>query len=151
MRPADPTPFVFFNEIGIIEHLSRTAAERILPPGLSLAGFAILNHFVRLGHAERTPVQLAGAMQVTKGAMTGTLKRLEAEGWVTISPDPRDGRGKLVRLAPAGRTVREAAVRALSPLFDRLLAEISEAELAAALPTLQKVRRLLDAARDADG
>ena len=148
MRPADPAAFVFFNEIGIIEHLSRTAAERVLHPGLSLAGFGVLNHFVRLGHEQRTPVQLAAAMQVTKGAMTGTLKRLAAEGWVSIAPDPKDGRSKFVRLTAAGREMRETAIGALGPLFQQVLAEIDVAELEAALPTLQKVRQILDAARN---
>lgn len=145
---ADPLPFVFFNEIAIIEHLSRTAGERVMPEGLSSAGFAVLNHMVRLGHAQRAPVQIAAALQVTKGAITGTLKRLETPGWITVEPDPWDGRGKLVRVTDAGRAVRLDAIRRLTPLFTDLFAEIDPAELAAILPTLQKLRRVLDAARD---
>lgn len=144
----DPTAFVFFNEIGIIEHLARTAAERVLPDGLSLAGFTVLNHMVRLGHEQRAPARIASAMQVTKGAMTGTLKRLEAGGWITVAPDPKDGRGKMVSLTPAGRAVREAAIASLSPLFADLLREVDLGEIEAVLPTLQAVRRVLDAARD---
>lgn len=146
--PRDPIAFVFFNEIGIIEHLARTAAERALPQGLSLAGFTVLNHMVRLGHERRAPAQIADAVQVTRGAMTGTLKRLEAAGWITLSPDPTDGRGKGVSLTEAGRAVRDAAIAGLAPLFGDMLRSVDEAELAAALPALQKVRRYLDAARD---
>lgn len=146
--PNDPTAFVFFNEVAIIEHLSRTAAERVLPEGLSLAGFTVLNHMVRLGHERRAPAQIANAVQVTKGAMTGTLKRLEAGGWVRIDPDPDDGRGKTVTLTPAGLAVREAAIANLGLLFGELLKAVDEAALATVLPTLQHVRRVLDAARD---
>ncbi|MBL8774109.1 MAG: MarR family transcriptional regulator [Phenylobacterium sp.] len=146
--PADPTAFVFFNEIGIIEHLARTAAERVMPPGLSMAGFTVLNHMIRMGHVRRAPSRIAGALQVTKAAVTGTLKRLEAEGWVVVEADPADGRGKAVSVTPAGRAVRDAAVASLEPLFRELFSEVDEAELAALLPTLQKVRRLLDEARD---
>lgn len=146
--PNDPTAFVFFNEVAIIEHLSRTAAERVLPEGLSLAGFTVLNHMVRLGHERRAPAQIASAVQVTKGAMTGTLKRLEAGGWVRVEPDPDDGRGKTVTVTPAGKAVREAAIANLGPLFGELLGEVDLEMLAAVLPTLQHVRRVLDAARD---
>jgi DNA-binding MarR family transcriptional regulator len=144
----DATAFGVFNEIAIIEHLSRTAAERVMPPGLSMAGFTVLNHMIRLRHERQAPAQIASAVQVTRGAMTGTLKRLEAEGWIEVSPDEADGRGKVVRVTPAGRAVREATLVALTPIFDPLLSQIEPAELVAILPTLQKMRRVLDAARD---
>lgn len=146
--PADPTLFVFFNEVGIIEHLSRTAAGRVLPPGLSMAGFSVLNHMVRLGHTRRPPARIADAMQVTRGAMTGTLRRLESEGWIVVEADPADGRAKAVSVTPAGRATRDAAIAALGPLFDSFLADADLAEIEAVLPTLQKVRKILDAARD---
>lgn len=144
----DPLAFVFFNEVGIIEHLARTAAERVMPAGLSMAGFTVLNHMIRLGHARRAPAQIASAVQVTKGAMTGTLKRLEAEGWVEVVPDPEDGRGKWVSVTPAGRAVRDAAVARLAPAFAALFQAVEPARIEAVLPTLQAVRRALDAARD---
>ena len=71
--PDDPIAFVFINEVAIIEHLTRTAAERALPAGLSLAGFVVLNHMIRMRHERRAPAQIANAVQVTKGAMTGTV------------------------------------------------------------------------------
>lgn len=147
-RRNDPTAFVFINEVAIIEHLSRTAAERALPEGLSLAGFTVLNHMIRLGHERRAPAQIANAVQVTKGAMTGTLKRLEAEGWISVTADPDDGRGKVVTLTPEGRAIRETALLVLAPQFEPVLRAVSEEELRQAIPILQKVRAALDAARD---
>ena len=148
MSPTPPPVFVFFNEIGIIEHLSRTAFERVLPPGLSMAGFAVLNHLIRLGHERRAPARIASALQVTRGAITGTLKRLESQGLVSVAPDPDDGRGKGVSVTPAGRAARDAAITALEPVFAHLLGAIAEADLQQVLPTLQRVRQILDAARD---
>ena len=144
----DPPAFVVFNEIGIIEHLSRTAAERVMPHGLSMAGFTVLNHMVRLGHAQRAPAQIASAVQVTRGAMTGTLRRLETEGWIEVTPDPMDGRGKVVRVTREGQAIRGAAIHALTPMMETMLEGMDLVELAAILPTLQKLRRILDAARD---
>ncbi|MFN9847093.1 MAG: MarR family winged helix-turn-helix transcriptional regulator [Alphaproteobacteria bacterium] len=147
-RRTDPTAFVFINEASIIEHLSRTAAERLLPEGLSLAGFTVLNHMIRLGHERRAPAKIASAVQVTKGAMTGTLKRLEAEGWISVTADPDDGRGKVVMLTPEGRAIRETALSVLALQLELVLRAVSEDELRQAIPVLQKVRAALDAARD---
>ena len=144
----DPAAFVFINEASIIEHLSRTAAERVLPEGLSLAGFTVLNHMIRLGHERRAPAKIASAVQVTKGAMTGTLKRLEAEGWISVTADPDDGRGKVVMLTPEGRAIRETALSVLALQLELVLRAVSEDELRQAIPVLQKVRAALDAARD---
>lgn len=146
--PGEPPGFAFFNEVGIIEHLSRTAAERVMPDGLSMAGFTVLNHLIRLRHTERPPAKIAAALQVTRGAITGTLKRLEAAGWVTVRPDPNDGRAKGVSVTEAGRQIRSDALAALGPQLADLYREIDPAELEAVLPTLRKVRIILDAARD---
>lgn len=144
----DPAVFEFFNEIGIIEHLSRTAAERAFPVGLSMAGFTVLNHMIRMGHERRPPARIAAALQVTKGAMTGTLKRLESAGFVRVEPNPADGRGKQVSVTPQGRAAREAAIAALIPQFAELLAQVDAQALEATLPTLRRVREMLDRARD---
>ncbi len=143
----DPPIFVFFNEIGIIEQLARTAFERVLPDGLKISHFAVLNHFVRLG-GERSPARLARAFQVTKGAMTNTLQKLEARGLVEIRADPEDGRGKLVRISSAGRRARDAALAALAPELEEIAAHFAEDDFAEALPFLQEVREYLDHARD---
>ena len=74
-----PVIFHVFNEIGIIEQLARNVFEQVLPDGLKVSQFSILNHFVRLGD-DKNPVDLARAFQVTKGAMTNTLQRLEGRG-----------------------------------------------------------------------
>jgi DNA-binding MarR family transcriptional regulator len=142
------TAFEVFREISIIEHLSRTAGERLMPPGLSMAGFTVLNHLTRLGLSRHPPARIAAALQVTKGAMTGTLRRLEAEGLVIVEPDPDDGRGKLVTVTPRGEAARQAAVDALTPEFASLLAQVDADDLQAILPTLVRVRAVLDAARD---
>ncbi|KAA2236856.1 hypothetical protein [Salinarimonas soli] len=44
-----PLAFRVFNEIGIVERLSRTMFDRVMPDGLALPQFVVLNHFVRLG------------------------------------------------------------------------------------------------------
>jgi DNA-binding MarR family transcriptional regulator len=144
----DPAVFDFFNEIGIIGQLSQNALERALPGGLKMSHFVVLNHFARLGGA-RSPQDLARALQVTKGAMTNTLKRLEARGLVEVRPDPDDGRGKRVTLTDAGSKVRNEAIQAIAPSLQAVGERFTQERLKEALPLLREVRQYLDKTRDA--
>ena len=146
-EPDDPAIFVFFNEIGIINQLAMTAFARALPDGLQPSHFTMLNHMVRLGDGW-TPARLARAFQLTKGAVTNTLARLEARGLARVEPDPEDGRKKRVYITPAGRAAREACIAALTPYFGRLQSEVDPARMAQALPVLSEVRQVLDRARE---
>jgi len=146
-RIDDPLIYRFFTEIGIIEQLARNKLERELPTGMSMAQFTVLQHFARLG-GDRTPLALARAMQVSKGTMTNTLQRLEANGYIEVRPDPLDGRGKLVNLTAEGRTVRDQAVARLQPILDQVEVAFGGEAIEAALPFLQKVRAFLDKERD---
>lgn len=139
----DPLAFQLLNEIGIIDQLVQNRLERALPDGLKVSQFVVLNHLVRLGGAW-SPVRLANAFQVTKGAMTNTLQRLEARRLVRVAADPADGRGKLVTITRAGRAMRGRCVDSVAPLLAELSSELSDKELDAALPVLRKVRRYLD-------
>nr|WP_246602935.1 MarR family transcriptional regulator [Falsiroseomonas tokyonensis] len=136
------------NEIAIIEHLARNQVERVLPDGLRLSHFTVLNHLVRLGDG-RSLARIARAVQVERPAMTNTIQKLEARGLVRSAPNPRDGRGKLVFLTEAGRAMRGQAVAvmatALAPVPHGLTAE----EIADLLGPLRRLRGALDRARDA--
>ncbi len=142
----DPLAFEVLNEVGIIAQLSGTKAERLLAPDMTLAQFSVLNHFHRLG-GDRSLVRLAGAMQVTKGAMTNTVTRLHAKGWVTVRPDPRDGRGKLVAITPVGTKARHRAIARLGTASDGLDAAIGSGELEELLKGLRRLRIWFDANR----
>ena len=137
----------FFNEIGIIEQLARNLFERKLEGGLKLPHFSVLNHFVRQGGAQ-APSHLARAFQVTKGAMTNTLSRLESRGFIEIYADPTDGRGKLVEITAAGRRAHKAAIASLADEFAELGTVFREKEFIEALPLLERVRVFLDEQRN---
>lgn len=145
--PSDPAPFTFFNEIGIISQLSANAFERVLPHGLTVSQFSVLNNLARLGDG-KSPSWLANAFQVTRGAMTNTLTKLEASGFVDVRADEKDGRGKQVFLTKAGVKVRTEALGALSPLLAELLEAFPEKDFKAAIPFLARLRAHMDAARD---
>lgn len=141
--PPDPLVFELLNEVGIIAQLQGTLAARLLAPGLNLSQFTILNHFTRLG-GERSLVQLAGAMQVTKAAMTNTITRLQHKGLVQVRPDPADGRAKLVRLTATGLAARQAALAQLGQGMAVIGQQAGDAELQQALRLLRRLRQWFD-------
>ena len=96
----------------------------------------VLNHFARLG-GEKTPAQLARIFHVSKGAMTNTVQKLDAAGYVHIRPDWDDARRKWVGISPAGQAARDRAVVAMAPVFDDVLAALGSQRLRDALPTLR--------------
>jgi DNA-binding MarR family transcriptional regulator len=140
--------FQAMSEIAIIGHLADTALAQTLPKELSVAGFGVLNHFVRLNVEGESPARLARAFQVTKGAMTYTLQQLEALGYLKITADPKDARAKIVRVTAKGRKARDAGAASVRPGMVRLLDVVGADEFARALPFLIKLRQVLDAARD---
>jgi len=139
--------FRFFNEIGIVSQLGSALFTRLVPGGLHLSHFIVLNHLVRT-EGGRTPLQIANALQVTKATMTHTLGVLSAHGFVEVLPNPADGRSKLVRLTEAGRAFRNQAITKMEPAFKFVGDQLSAQEILNALPVLEKVRKLLDAERD---
>jgi DNA-binding MarR family transcriptional regulator len=101
-----------------------------------------------LQRERESPAQLARAFQVTKGAMTYTLQRLEQLRYVTLEPDPNDARAKIVRMTKAGRKARDAAVARVAPGMRKQIEHVGAAQFRAALPFLVRLREVLDAARD---
>ncbi len=138
--------FQLLNELGIIDQLAQNRAAKLLGPALNLSQFVVLNHLTRLG-GERSLVQIAGAIQVSKGAMTNTVARLQAKGLLDVRPDPNDGRGKQVRLTAAGHAARAQAVAQLAGGLAELAALASETELRDALGVMRRLRVWLDSHR----
>lgn len=147
--PQDPPLFALLNEVGIIEQLARNRFEAAQPDGLRLSHFALLNHLIRVGDGT-TPARIARAFQLTKGAITNTVQRLEEAGFVRVEPDPQDGRGRRIWLTPAGRARRQAAVRAATEAFGGLEAALPSDLEAQLLPALRRLREALDRARDVE-
>jgi len=109
--------------------------------GLSHTGdLDVLTDLDRAGPPhQRTPSELAETLLLTTGGMTVRLNRLQQAGLIERLPNPRDGRGVLVRLTPIGK---ELAEDALATLLDTQAASLGtlqpseQADLADLLRTL---------------
>lgn len=135
--------FSFFNEIGIIAQLSGNLFERNLPDGLTNSQFSVLNWFMRVDDVA-TPGRLAVAFQVTPGAMTNTLKRLEAKGLIKVEPDATSGRQKRVTITRQGRALRDKAIKAAAPMMAEFAEAFSPSNINRQTKELVKVREYLD-------
>jgi len=141
--PRDPIVIALFSEIVMVETLAKNRLTRVLPRGMELSHFMVLNHFARLG-GEKTPAQLARIFHVTKGAMSNTVSRLDAAGYIHVRPDWEDARRKWIAISPAGLAARNRAVEAISPVFDDVIAGLGIERMRTALPILRRLRELLD-------
>ena len=142
----DPPAFLLLNEIGIIDQLAQYRAAHLLAPELNMPQFIVLNHLVRRG-SDAAQVELAQAMQVTKGAMSNTVTRLHDKGFITVQADPDDGRGKRVSLSAEGRRARDRAVAKLGRGLEGVAEVLSAKEIDHSLSALRKLRVWFDGQR----
>ncbi len=143
----DPVWDQLFTEIATIQILTSNAMQRLLPAPLSVAGYGVLDRLARQPGQPSgpwTPSRLASIFRLTGGAITNTLSRLEAAGFVTITADPGDGRARHVAITPAGLAARDAAQAALAPYMTQLIAALPRHQARAALPLLEQLRVWLD-------
>ena len=132
-----------FSEILTADQLLRNRLSRVLPKGMEISHFSVLNHLSFIGN-ERSPAQLASAFHVTRGAMTNTLNKLEWAGYVHVRPDWDDARRKMVALSPAGRQARNQAISAITPLINDVVGHLGEGKVRSVLPILRELRVRLE-------
>ena len=131
-----------FSELLTVDQLARMNIARVLPKGMELSHFSVLNHLAHAG-AEKSPGQLAQTFHLTRGAMTNTLNKLEWAGWVHVRPDWDDARRKMVSISPAGQSARDAAIAAIAPLIADVVTTVGQDKVKATLPVLRELRQKL--------
>ena len=129
-----------FGEILALDQLVRARLAKVLPKGMELSHFSVLN---QLSHTkiERTPAQIAKSFRVTRGAITNTLNKLELSGYIHVRPDWDDARRKMVSISPAGIVARNNALTAVTPIINELVSEMGEKRLKAIVPILRELRQ----------
>jgi DNA-binding MarR family transcriptional regulator len=144
---SDSIAVSLFSEILVVEQLARASVARVLPKGMEISHFSVLNHLAHAG-TERSPAQLAKTFNLTRGAMTNTLHKLEWAGWVHIRPDWDDARRKMVAISPSGQAARDEALAAIAPLISDVVESVGQDKVRAILPVLREMRLNLRSALD---
>ncbi len=135
----DTTPMQVLSRVTrLARHLDRARRAAFAAHDLEPWEFDVLSALRREGPPyQLSPGRLGAATLVTSGTMTNRVDRLSERGLVEREPDPRDRRGVLVTLTPAGR-------RAVDGALDELLDD--ERRLLSALPD-ETAREVADALR----
>ena len=102
--------------------LARRFDMALKPVGLTNQQFSLMMALNRPAPPGMGPVARLLAMDRT--TLTAALKPLSARGWVSVEQDPKDKRGKLLRLTAAGAAALAGAV----PIWKQVHGEI-EAEM----------------------
>ena len=129
-----------FGEILALDQLVRARLAKVLPKGMELSHFSVLNQ-LSYTKIERTPAQIAKSFRVTRGAITNTLSKLELSGYIHVRPDWDDARRKMVSITPAGIVARNNALAAVTPIINELISEMGEERLKAIVPILRDLRQ----------
>jgi DNA-binding MarR family transcriptional regulator len=88
--------------------------------GLSVAQLSIFSRVMKEGPV--TAASLAAAEHVSQQAIAQNLAGLKADGLVSVTPDPNDGRKSLLSVTAAGRRLHESIMASRD---DWLIAAIS--------------------------
>jgi DNA-binding MarR family transcriptional regulator len=133
--------------VGLLLFIPYRALETRVFEALAEAGFddftpAQARVMQRIGPEGTRLTELAEAAQVTKQTASFLVDQLERRGYVRRTPDPRDARARLVRVAERGRAaqpIADAAVRAVEAEWRAHLGERRWSQLREALTRLREV------------
>ena len=135
-------PLILFSEISTIDQLMRAQISKILPGNMAISHLSVLNQLSSIKN-EKTPMQLAKSFHVTKGAMTNTLSKLEASGYIDIRPDLNDARKKQVKISKAGEEAQREAIKSITPILDKVITRLGKEKANLALPIIRELRNIL--------
>jgi DNA-binding MarR family transcriptional regulator len=94
---------------GINRRMKRGMEATLAEHGLSHPDWGVLSSLRLVAGHRSSPGELASNLELSSGAMTSRLDRLEKEGLVRRLPDPDDRRGVVVELTEAGREAWDKA------------------------------------------
>lgn len=111
--------------LGRLGRLTETMSTEICADaGTTPAEVRVLALLVHADDGIARPSDVARFIVQTSGGLTATLNRLEQHSLIERRPDPDDGRGRLVVITDAGRTLYDEVLHQLSDATSRALAEL---------------------------
>jgi DNA-binding MarR family transcriptional regulator len=123
--------------------------EREVLAALAEAGFADVTLaqarvFQRINPDGSRLTELAEAAQLTKQTVGFLVDQLERAGYVERTPDPRDGRARLVRVAERGAAAVRASMGVVAEIEARWAAHLGPARTAQLRESLTALREITD-------
>ena len=108
--------------------LARRFDDALRPVGLTNGQFSLL---MALNRPEPPPMgPVANLLAMDRTTLTAALKPLERRGLVTVEPDPRDRRGRLLRLTQDGRRLLTQAFPIWKETHEKIDRQLSSVDMA---------------------
>ncbi len=109
--------------------LARRFDDALRPLGLTNGQFSLL---MALNRPEPPPMgPVAAVLAMDRTTLTAALKPLERRGLVTVEADPRDRRGRLLRLTQDGRRLLTRAFPIWKETHEKVDAQLSAVDMKA--------------------
>jgi len=121
--PDEDTPLLLLVVLAD-RHLAQALQEHLVAAGFH--DHRVVHHAV-MAHVTYEGIrltELAARAGVTKQAMSELVRDLVRLGYLETSPDPDDGRAKLITLTKRGRAAVDAAMSAFETMDDELAAQL---------------------------
>jgi DNA-binding MarR family transcriptional regulator len=132
--------------LGLLLFIPYRAMEKALLDALAAAGYDITlaqaRVFQRIDQDGSRITDLAEAAVLTKQTVGFLVDQLQRAGYVERTPDPRDGRARLVRVAPRGAAAVQASMSVVAEVeaqWTAYLGETRTAQLREALTILREI------------
>src|SRR3984893_1896732 len=116
--------------------IERNASRSVSALGLGLSDFAVLEVLL---HKGPQPMNSIGKkVLLTSGSITTAVDRLESRKLLRRTADPKDGRGRIVRLTKTGRRLIERAFQKHASDMEESMAVLRSGERAELVRLLKK-------------
>ncbi|SDT09817.1 MarR family winged helix-turn-helix transcriptional regulator [Microlunatus soli] len=123
--------------------LRRTGDAALQTTGLTLAQYTVLQAIART--PDVSSAQIARDCNVSRQSLQELMRVLRSSGYVRVVEQSGKGRALPIRITPEGRKVLRKADRAVGRVEDRMIAGISEAEVARVVELLRRCARNVEA------
>lgn len=132
---------VVIRVMGLYKAFHRQATDALEELHLELFEYDVLSALRRQGRPYSLPAtRLARQSDLSNGAMTNRVDKLEAKGLVRRRPDDNDGRGVIVTLTTKGKNLIDKAIQYRLDVADGSLGGITKKERKELAALLRKVR-----------
>jgi DNA-binding MarR family transcriptional regulator len=143
---------IFFKLYQCANMMHKTGTRAVQDEGLTTQQWAVLGALSRTEAAPGMNMgDLARYLMVSRQNLSGLITRMERDGHVSVEPDQRDRRSRLVVMTPSGHQVwTEQALPKIKAYYEQALDDFSLSDMTHVLHYLLKLLDNMQAIDEAD-
>jgi len=132
---------LFFRLYQCANMLHKTGSRAVEAEGLTTQQWAVLGALSREKAQDGVSIgDLAKYLMVSRQNLAGLLSRMERDGHITVAPDTRDRRSRIVRMTKSGQHVWQVLAQPkIRSYYEQILADFSISDTTHALHYLLKL------------